>query len=229
MRRFLGGLSPGRWCYGCGILLESGGGLGICSVCEASLPWFKEELCFFCGHVHLKGDCREDFAPDISQLKSLFFYGEPINQWVAALKYSRNLIAGRLLQRLLERWMAQRGEWLSQFDLILPVPIHQARLRARGFNQTAYLLRRQRSLPTDLRLARKIRYTKHQAGLSGKKRQLNLHKSFGADREVEGKRILLFDDVCTSGQTLDQLARTLKRAGADSIGALTLARSSGRS
>ncbi|MDT8446687.1 MAG: phosphoribosyltransferase family protein [bacterium] len=225
MKRLLRSFAPGRWCYGCGLLMEPSEPMGICPTCVGRLPWFEEEICFYCGYAHLKGDCREDFAPDITQLKSLFYYREPVNQWVAALKYSRDLIAGRLLQQLLTQWMERQTEWLSQYDLILPVPIHHARLRMRGFNQTSYLLRQQTQLPLGSQLAKKTRYTKHQAGLSGKGRLTNLHKSFGA-QGVEGLNILLFDDVCTSGQTLDQLAHCLKKEGAEEIGALSLCRSS---
>jgi len=224
-------LSPGRWCYQCHRWIAPEVHLpapSLCPACHEALPWFRREICFFCGHVHLSGECREDFEAEITDYQAIFTYQEPISHWVSGLKYSRNLLAGRILRALTEAWLLEHKDWVLGYDLMAPVPIHSARLRVRGFNQTSFLVARQTLVPLELNLLHKVKYTKHQAALRGKSRYTNLTKSFAADPAVEGKKILLFDDVCTTGQTLNQLAYTLKRAGAEEVGALSLGRTKGQ-
>jgi len=222
MKDWLGGL--GAWCMVCNRLLERKD-KHLCPTCYQNLPWFKTEICFICGHHHLKGDCDEDFAKDIAEYQALFLYQEPVSAWIAGLKYGRNLLVGRLLKALVTQWFIDNQEWLTQWDMVLPVPIHGLRLKARGFNQTTYLLTGQKLLPVRGDWVKKTRYTKHQAALGGRQRFTNLKRSFASSTEVEGKAVLLFDDVCTTGQTLDQIARTLKNQGVERIGALSLCRS----
>ena len=223
--------SPGRWCVSCQEYIDPRLQLSapsLCFRCHQNLPWYQRELCFFCGHVHLTGECNQDFGSEIQEYRAIFYYKEPISTWISALKYSRNLLRGRILKQLVNNWMIEHEEWLSEFDLLAPIPIHQARLWFRGFNQTSYLVRDQTFLPVAERVVRKVKKTRHQAALSGKHRFSNLKRSFQASTEVEGKSILLFDDVCTTGQTLDQVAYQLKKAGAERISAISVARTQSR-
>jgi ComF family protein len=115
-----------------------------------------------------------------------------------------------------------------RFDVIVPVPLHAARQRERGFNQAsllADLLSAQTSIPSRPLLER-IRYTTTQTALDRSQRMENLHNAFRLRKkaDVRGLRVLLIDDVLTTGSTLSECARVLKRAGANSVYAATAAR-----
>ena len=222
-----GYFSTGLWCVGCQkftVPRQTQHLNGLCEECYLQLPWYQRDLCFFCGHLHLSGECSERFGSDVREYRAIFNYHEPISEWISALKYSRNLAKGRLLKTLVNQWFYANESWVTDFDVMVPIPIHYGRLRLRGFNQTSYLIRDQTIIPTAPRLIIKTRRTLHQASLPGKKRFSNLQHSFKASPQVKGKRILLFDDVCTTGQTLDQVAYQLKKSGAQEICAVSLAR-----
>jgi ComF family protein len=115
-----------------------------------------------------------------------------------------------------------------RFDVIVPVPLHPARERERGFNQ-ASLLAELLSKQTSIRcrpLLQRIRYTTTQTALDRSERMENLHNAFRLRKkaDVRGLRVLLIDDVLTTGSTLSECARVLKRAGAISVHAATAAR-----
>jgi ComF family protein len=114
------------------------------------------------------------------------------------------------------------------FDVIVPVPLHAARQRERGFNQAqllAELLSARTSIPTKPLLER-IRYTTTQTALDRAERIENLHNAFRLRKkaDVQALRVLLVDDVLTTGATLSECARVLKRAGALSVYAAIVAR-----
>jgi ComF family protein len=115
-----------------------------------------------------------------------------------------------------------------RFDIIVPVPLHPTRQRERGFNQASLLaesLSAQISTPSQPVLER-IRYTTTQTALDRAERMENLHNAFRLRKnaDVRGLRVLLIDDVLTTGSTLSECARVLKRAGATSVHAATAAR-----
>jgi ComF family protein len=115
-----------------------------------------------------------------------------------------------------------------QFDIIVPVPLHPTRQRERGFNQAgllAELLSPRISIPCK-RVLKRIRYTTTQTALDRAERMENLHNAFRLRRnaDVRGLHVLLIDDVLTTGSTLSECARVLKRAGAISVHAATAAR-----
>jgi len=114
------------------------------------------------------------------------------------------------------------------FDLIVPVPLHPTRERERGFNQAGLLselLSRQTSIRCQ-RVLERVRYTTTQTALDRSERMENLHNAFRLRKnaDVRGLRVLLIDDVLTTGSTLSECARVLKRAGAISVHAATAAR-----
>jgi ComF family protein len=113
-------------------------------------------------------------------------------------------------------------------DVIVPVPLHPARLRRRGYNQAALLARelgRRVGLPVEERALQRVRATRSQMRLSAADRRRNVQGAFRcADGRVRGRRVLLLDDVCTTGATLEACADALRAGGAESVWALTLAR-----
>jgi len=94
----------------------------------------------------------------------------------------------------------------------------------RGFNQTDYLISSVPLLKVDNRIIKKKRLTKHQAGLSRKERELNLKGAFEVKKNIAGKRILLFDDICTTGGTIRELCKLLHKNNVQEIDILVLCR-----
>jgi len=134
--------------------------------------------------------------------------------------------------RLMARLMANAARDLTDgADCLVPVPLHRTRLAARRFNQAALLadhLSPLLGLPVERHAVRRIRRTAHQVGLNRQERASNLHDAFCVKdvAAVEGRRIVLVDDVLTSGATADALAWTLRSAGAISVRVVVFARAS---
>jgi ComF family protein len=140
-------------------------------------------------------------------------------------KYARIRTLARPLADLLRRGLPLD----EHFDTIVPVPLHWLRQWKRGFNQSELLARalsRRSGIPV-LNALKRSRSTKAQAGLSNHARRQNVAKAFRA-RPVEGRRILLIDDVMTTGATATACAQALKRAGAARVAVLTVARADRR-
>ena len=151
-----------------------------------------------------------------------------VREIIHEFKYARQIH----LRHLVAHWLraALDDERLRDisFDLIVPVPLHPARQRERGFNQAGLLaesLSAETSMPSKPVLER-IRYTTTQTALDRSERMENLHNAFRLRKnaDVRGLRVLLIDDVLTTGSTLSECARVLKRAGAISVHAATAAR-----
>lgn len=111
--------------------------------------------------------------------------------------------------------MAELG---SPEDVIVPVPIHPSRRAIRGFNQAELCASRVKGLLVQPSYLKRIRATRPQAGLSLREREENLNRAFRASPEVRGRSVILVDDVVTSGHTGRACARSLKEAGAVSVG-----------
>lgn len=131
---------------------------------------------------------------------------------------------------LFGRWLAGAGaELLAEADMLVPVPLYRARLWSRRFNQSALLAREVGKLSgvsVDCFLLARVRRTEAQVGLTASQRRKNVAGAFRVTRDrafLRGKRILLVDDVITTGATAEACARTLKRAGAGSVDVLALA------
>jgi ComF family protein len=137
-------------------------------------------------------------------------------------KYGRVKALDRYLSKYLDAALPRD----TAFDLVMPVPLHWRRKWQRGFNQAGLLARRiarTRGIQFANRLAR-TRFTSSQTNLANSDRRANVAKAFRVRGEVSGLRILLIDDVMTTGATASACAMVLKRAGAKSVTLLTLAR-----
>jgi competence protein ComFC len=174
--------------------------------------------CANCGHRPLQFDAA------VAAYRSRGI----VRQIVLDFKYGRQIH----LRHLVARWLiaALDDERLrnATFDLIVPVPLHPARERERGFNQSA-LLAELLSMHTTLQtkpVLERIRYTTTQTAYDRAERMQNLHGAFRLRKtaDVRGLRVLLVDDVLTTGSTLSECARVLKNAGALSVSAATAAR-----
>jgi ComF family protein len=168
--------------------------------------------------------CRND-PPQYDQALAAGLFEGPLREAIHVYKY-RPL---RALGGPLAAWMAEQVRMTVQLELAMPVPLHAKRLRSRGFNQ-ALLLARGVSDRFSVQLSYdnliRTRHTRPQVELSGKERAENVRGAFGVARpgEVRDRKVLLVDDVFTTGATMNECAKVLKEAGAASVTVLTLAR-----
>jgi ComF family protein len=148
-----------------------------------------------------------------------------VNHLIHELKYRRQMRHARLLGELFLREVGPRITILP--DAIIPVPLHRSRLRHRGFNQSVELARpiaRSLGVQIDRRAAIRICNTPPQTGLPINQRQQNVRDAFAIRGPISHRHVAIVDDVMTSGHTVSQLARCLKRAGVKHVQAWVLAR-----
>jgi len=197
----------------------------LCPACTADLPQLPAALCPQCGEETTLGErcgaCLKD-PPAFARTIALFRYEFPVDRLIQALKYGHQLaLAAWLGRRLGQRLVA------ADYDLVLPLPLHPSRLRTRGFNQSLEIARftsKALGIPMNQGLLTRIRATSPQAELPLKERGRNVRGAFECASDLEGKRILLIDDVMTTGSTLREAARILKLHGAGQITVAVAAR-----
>lgn len=212
-----------------------GPGEYLCGVCEDRVSRIVPPFCTTCSEPY-DGAMAEAFTCANCAQRRIHF------ETAVAAYRSRGIVRGIILdfkygrrmhlQHLVGRWLCAaveddrlRGQ---TFDLIVPIPLHPARQRERGFNQAeqlAHILSRHTSVPMRPVLQR-IRYTTTQTAFDRAERMRNLRNAFRLRKkaDVRGLRVLLVDDVLTTGSTLSECARVLKRGGADCVFAATAAR-----
>ncbi|GAB6041709.1 hypothetical protein JCM17961_23840 [Endothiovibrio diazotrophicus] len=155
-------------------------------------------------------------------------YASPVDRLVQRFKFNGGLVDGRLLAHLLIDGAVARET--ARPELILPVPLHPARLRRRGFNQSLELARplaEALAIPVDFALCARIRNTAVQSQLPAKARRANVRGAFALRGPLPAAHVALVDDVLTTGHTAAELARLLKGAGAERVEVWTLARAGG--
>lgn len=218
------GLYPPR-CTLCG--QPGAGSRDLCSGCLADLP--RNDLaCLRCGApLHngatLCGPCHHALPPFV-QSTIPFRYAPPLDHLLQQLKFHQRLHLAPLLGGMLADAVAARDEPLP--ELILPVPLHNTRLRERGYNQAVELARplaQQLAIPFAHDRLKRIRRTAAQTSLKGKERRKNLRGAFAVTGKLPG-HVAILDDVVTTGATATELARTLKRNGVEIIEIWAVAR-----
>jgi ComF family protein len=199
-------------------------GQRICARCAAGIAWIDSRFCTRCG---LPQDSRTRHAcidgSSLEFVRSAAVFSGPVRKALHALKYdSDRSLAEQLIRLALPHWAAP----IAEFDLLIPVPLGRKREQMRGYNQASLLaeaLSRRVNIPTAAGCLTRIRETPTQVGLSHAARRENVADAFRAS-SVGGKKVLLVDDVCTTGATLMSCAEATSRAGAERTAALTLAR-----
>lgn len=233
MRRLLEFLLP-QFCRACERRI---GDNGLCPECAGRARPLSSPMCPVCGVAypgegadHLCSLCLRD-RPWFDRARACTVYGEdpehpsPIAVALHHYKYGRDVT----LAPSLGEFLAARRPLAVDHDAILPVPLHLDRLRWRGFNQALLLARplaRQARVELSPRALERCRPTAPQVGLGESDRRSNLRGAFRVRPgfDARGRAFLLVDDVMTTGATLNECARVLRRAGAARVDALVLAR-----
>ena len=199
------------WCPECNRTLQRLSG-HLCPQC--GLPLRSRSICLACSRHSLP-----------LKVRSYAVYEGPLTKALLQLKYSPN----RLLAFHMSQWLVEllsRESW--QVDLVVPVPLGKNRLRQRGYNQAGLIaseLARSKHLPFSDRALWRVRETLSQVGLDTLARMKNVQGAFSADSTlVEGKRVVVVDDLYTTGATLSSCAEALLQGGAIEVFGLTVGR-----
>jgi ComF family protein len=219
-------LFPPR-CYGCDQEIEEG---LLCERCNTRLFADRVAVCPACGRPLTGkaancGRCDHPFSP--VRVRALGPYVPPYSSLIHALKYEGKTVLASVLGQALVA-LAESDPDLSSADILCPVPLHRSRLRERGFNQSV-LLAREVASGTGKTLAeplRRVLATRTQTRLEDDDARIrNVRRAFDLRTEasLDGERVVLVDDVTTSGATLDAAGRQLLKAGASSVFGLVVA------
>ena len=234
LKAFLDILFPPR-CHFCKSFIPGAGELHLCGHCLDACGIIRSPLCKKCGvpfysdvgEDHLCGHCIDRPPPFTSARAAALFEG-PVRELIHRLKYNRRVQHRRPLAQLAVRHLAPFVED-SKANLVIPVPLHVKRLRQRGFNQAVLLgeiVAREWGLPLMRRNMRRIRWTEPQINLSLAERAANVKGAFSVSNPllIRDKRIILVDDVYTTGSTASECARVLTNAGSSAVFVVTIAR-----
>lgn len=219
-------------CLICGTCINSDNSL--CGDCFAKINFISSPYCIHCGRP-LPSDVDGQYychkcltSKDYFRLcRSAVKYDEFSKKLILDFKFLDRLEN----KTLLVNWLFLAGQDIFNegIDVIIPVPLHYMRLFRRKYNQSAVLasgLSKLTGIPADYKSLQKIKHTTPQISCTGKQRIKNVKKAFEVihPQNIKGKHIVLIDDVYTTGATLTECAKALKKAGAKSVDALTVAR-----
>ncbi len=231
-RRAVDAVLPPR-CLACGDIVAEPG--AVCGTCWQGLDFISAPMCDCCGLPFaydagggaVCGECARE-RPVYRRARSVLVYDDASRALVLAFKHADRTDAAPAFSR----WLARAGgDLLADADAIVPVPLHRRRLLVRRYNQAALLalaLGRLAGKPVAVDALRRTRATPSQGRLGRGQRERNVRGAFAVSDNrrdlIDGKRMLLVDDVLTTGATLSACARALLHGGAAQVDALTLAR-----
>lgn len=206
----------------------------VCRNCLDSLRMTESPFCLCCGRFfsgsgenHLCAACLESRPPFVRH-RSVARYEGVVKEIILNFKYRGFEVLARDLGDFIVRNLGREEDLWSGLEAIVPVPLHPAKERKRGFNQ-ARLLARELAQRTGIPLVNKrlvkVRATPAQTSLEARDRGINLKGAFLVKKAagLSGKIVLLVDDVCTTGSTLRECSRALRRAGVKEVRAVTVA------
>jgi len=218
-----------RLCPACGN--PAGPGRELCPDCERSLP-VLQHACPRCAipyeHPDTQGECGacQQLPPAYAHTIALYRYAPPVDHFIRELKFHQQLgLASMLGEQLARRLVTET----ARPDLIIPIPLHRARLRERGYNQALEIARpvaRTLGTPLDFHSLVRVRATAPQTGMTVKARRKNLRGAFALrnDAVMRNLHVALVDDVMTTGSTVEAATRTLLAAGASEVEVWVVAR-----
>ena len=223
IKGLLGLVYPIR-CVSCGA-----GGELLCGKCAAEMAPLERLNCLVCGRPAVGGlthpICRSRWAPE--RFLAAFPYRGPARRLVQALKYKRLRAVARIMAGLLIGELHEMGIEFGPQARVVPIPLSFWRKSSRGFNQAELLARALgESLGLDFRaeLLRRVKDTSSQVSLTRPERQANVRGVFAVAEELHGEDVLLVDDVVTTGATVREATRVLKKAGAGQVWVLAFAK-----
>lgn len=207
----------------------------LCDSCFETIVPLESPLCPLCGCPFLNGSCSDHpcgactlARPAFDGARGAVVFDGAVRELIHQFKYSGKTMLRRPLALLaadrLDRFVSG-----AEPDMIIPVPLHKKRLRQRGFNQAILLgeiFAKRWGLPLLRNNLRRVRWTEPQVNLSAAERLENVKGAFAIDNttEILGRRILLVDDVYTTGSTVKECAKVLKSGGAKAVFVVTVAR-----
>lgn len=235
-QKLLNLLLPPR-CIKCGTLLSEKNGL--CPECFSAINFISAPYCYKCGRPFSKetnlkfaakqycGAClqKKRFLFDLQ--RSAFVYNESSKNLILDFKFRDKTLSAQTLANML--FTAGADIWKEKPEMIVPVPIHWRRLLNRRYNQSALLVKylsAKTGINADYYSLIRQRHTVPQVQLKGKARRKNLKQAFSVKYpdNIKNKKIVLIDDVETTGSTLNECAKVLHKAGAKAVYSITLAR-----
>lgn len=204
-------------CLLCGNAGEDG--RDLCRICHQNLPR-NHYCCYQCGEAFatapaapmLCGRCLS-LRPAFDETYAPFIHQGAIRQLISSLKFGADYKNARLLGQLLAEHLQQTAE---KPELIMPVPLHKGRYRQRGFNQSIEIARtvgRELNIPLDFYSCRRLHDTPKQSNLSAKQRRKNIKNAFTVVKPIAIRHVAVLDDVMTTGSTVHELAKELKKTG----------------
>ena len=214
---------PAQPCVLCGSMSHDG---LWCAACDKTLPYLAAPHCPVCALPTTTGEvCGQCLKqpPLYTNTAAVFSYTFPLDKLIQAMKYGEQLA----LAHAFAKKLAQRIDKNALPDYVLPMPLHPAKLRERGFNQSL-LLAATVARELDLKIlpdgCRRVRDTPPQSALPWKERDKNVRNAFRCDVDLTGKHVALVDDVLTTGASLNALAKAVHQRGAEKISAWVVAR-----
>ncbi|MBM3617782.1 MAG: ComF family protein [Alphaproteobacteria bacterium] len=221
-------------CYACNEL--TGGQHGLCAPCWEGVNFISAPFCARCGMPFAHGmgseaaECMPclTLSPPFAKARAVFAYDDGSRRLITRYKYDDRTHATPMYAA----WLARAGaELLGEADYIIPVPLHRWRLVQRRYNQSALLVQGLAKLsekPALLSGLRRTRHTQQQVGLTREQRIANVEDAFAIPpkhaAQLQGKTVLLVDDVLTTGATIESCTRALLDAGVATVHVLTLGR-----
>jgi ComF family protein len=207
----------------------------LCGVCWKALSFIAAPMCAICGHpfefsLGEQAECGECMRrkPAYAKARAVLRYDEHSSRPITGFKFSDRTV----LAPMFGDWLARAGaEFLPRADALVPVPLHWRRLLWRRYNQSALLahaVSRKTGLTVLPDILTRRKRVKPQAGLTRRQRLINMRGVFAVHprrkASIAGKRLVLIDDVITTGATLNHCAKALLKAGASEVYVLTLAK-----
>ena len=213
-------------CTLCGVRARE----SLCTDCHNDLPVRTTSGCPRCdveGNSQQEcGACLAD-PPYFDETISAFYYAYPLDRLVQAYKFNAHLSLLPLLADGLIGAIVRHGSTGARPDLVIPLPLAPRRLAERGFNQSSLVAERVAStlgIRFEARGMLRVRETPPQSGLSRQARLKNVRGAFDCSKRLDGMRVAVIDDVMTTGATLSEAAKALKKAGAAFVSAWVIAR-----
>ena len=222
------------FCHLCSALLQLPGEKVVCRSCMENLIPHRGSYCICCGRFfsgaadpHVCSSCLEN-KKAYSRHRSCGLYQGKLKDIILLIKYRQFKVLGKGLADFVSRSLDQDESFFPGADYLVPVPLHPRKERKRGFNQAreiAFWLGKKHSIPLLDRVLVKTKNNPAQTTLESKQRWMNVKNAYAVKKPalIAGKTLILIDDVFTTGATINECSRVLKKAGAREVRCITIA------